>query len=155
MTMHRTLAASLPPTPTAPPTGRTARRVALAATVACIVLLGVFLLRGHTAGGELLGPFAAVSGIAAGGLSLAAGGTTGRRSLLITVVTLWMLVALLGIAGTIDHTKPVRPEYVDQRPRPAYVPFVFSLIGGAGIAAVRSSGRRAVRVGWLGGEVPR
>jgi hypothetical protein len=130
--------------------------VTLAATIACIVLLGVFLLRGHTVGGELLGPVTAVAGIAAGGLSLAAGGAMGRRSLLITIVTLWAAVVLFGVAGTIDHTKPVRPEYVDQRPRPAYVPLVFSLIGGAAIAAaVRSSGRHEVRVGWPDTEVRR
>lgn len=133
-----------------------AQRLTLVATVACVVLLGIFLLRGHTAGGELLGPVAAVVGIAAGGLGLATGGATRRRSLLTAVVILWTAVAFLGAAGTYDHTKPVRPEYADQRPRPAYVPLVFSLIGGAGIAAaVRSPGRRDVRVGWPDEEVQR
>jgi hypothetical protein len=74
----------------------------------------------------------------------------------VTIAATVSCIALLGVAGTYGHTKPVRSEYVDQRPRPAYVPLVFALIGGAGIAAaVRSSGRREVRVGWLGEEVPR
>lgn len=38
----------------------------------------------------------------------------------------------------------MKPESMDQRPRPAYVPLVCAAIGGAGIATVvRSSGRNA------------
>jgi len=152
--MHPTVALSRPPTRAASPTRRTARRATTAAIFACIVLLGIFLLRGHSTGGELPGPVAAIAGIAAGGLGLAAGGAAGRRSLRLTAVTLWAVVVLLGVAGTIDHTKPVRPEHGDRRPRPAYVPLVVALVGGAGVAAaVRPSGRREVRVGWPGEEV--
>jgi hypothetical protein len=145
--MHLTLDPSQPRTATASVSGRAARRVTLAATVACIVLLGIFLLRGHIAGGEVIGPVAAFVGIVAGGLTLASGGAR-RRSLLIAVVTLWTAVVVLGITGTYDHTRPVRPASTDPRPRPAYVPLVFSLIGGAGIVAVvRTPGRRAVALG--------
>ena len=105
------------------------------------VLLAAMAVRGHAIGGEVWGLVAAVLAL---GASLATWSAlrSGRRGDRLATAVLWMVVAALGIAGTLDHAAPVLPEYLDQRARPALVPLVYALLGAIGIGLL-------VGRGWL------
>ncbi len=99
------------------------------------LILGIFVLRDHFIGSEIWGPLTAVLGMLAGLLTLIAGRHVRRRSVLGSIVLLWLVVAVMGVSGAMDHARSVLPAYIDQRPRPEWLPLIFSAIAGAAIAA--------------------
>ena len=120
--------------------------------VATVVVLGWSLVeliglvsRGHTIGPELYGILVAVLAVGAGLLSLALLASRGRRiAAVVAVVILWAVIALGGLAGAAAHAIGPVPGHgpVDDRPRPAGAPLVFTALGLVGGGALIYGSRR-------------
>ena len=130
---------------------RTRRRVSI---TTAIVVLGwsivelVSLLSRHTTGPELYGVGVAALAVVAGVLNLALLRWEQRRLwATVTVLVLWSVVALGGIAGTVAHIVGPVPGHgpIDLRPRPIPAPLIFTLLGLAGGAALWFGQRRGPR----------
>jgi hypothetical protein len=99
----------------------------------------------HTTGPELYGVAVAAVSVAAGALNLA---LLARPRIplwaVAAVVSIWALVALGGVGGTIAHiVGPVAGHGpVDPRPRPIAAPLIFTLLGLAGSFALTRGYRR-------------
>lgn len=65
-----------------------------------------------------------------------------------TVLVVWVVVAIGGIAGTIAHVVGPVPGHgaIDLRPRPIAAPLVFTLLGSVGAAALTLGQRARMRV---------
>jgi 4-amino-4-deoxy-L-arabinose transferase-like glycosyltransferase len=110
-----------------------------------IVELITLVQRGHTIGPELYGILVAALAVGAGALSLVLLASPHRRTVAATaVVILWAVVALGGIAGSVAHAMGPVPGHgpVDDRPRPAAAPLVFTALGLAGGGALVYGSRR-------------
>lgn len=111
-------------------------------TLASIGLAGDLLIVGHTIGEEVWGVATAIGSAGAGGLSLAYLLRRSRyRPARIALLTLWLTVGLLGLAGLNSHRLPVREGASDPRPRPPLAPLVFTGFAIAGALAVRSDSK--------------
>lgn len=109
--------------------------IAGAATALSAVLLAI-LVADHMTGSEVEGVVVAAIAVivgVAGIVSLMKGGA-GRR----VVIGLWLLVALGGGIGYLDHGSLPKPGHpvLDDRPRPPLAPLVFTVIGLAGAASL-------------------
>lgn len=129
----------------------TQRRVAAlgtaVVTVACLMLLGLFLEGRHTAGGEIVGVIAAGGGVAISVLSLVhICLSRDHRLARVLLMVLWLVLAVGGIGGLIDHAEPVVPgQSIDQRPRPPLAPLVFTGLALLGATALGVGSRRQRR----------
>jgi hypothetical protein len=123
---------------------RSGARSVAALVVAVLVLAWsinelISLLLVHTTGPELYGvlvaAFAAVSGVLSVVLLWAA---RPPRWAIWTVVVLWIIVAVGGMAGTLAHViGPVAGHGpVDLRPRPVAAPLIFTVLGFLGGGAL-------------------
>jgi hypothetical protein len=103
-------------------------------------LLALMVLRGHDIGGEIWGPIAGVMAVSASILTFAVHRSSGRVGR--TAIALpWIVVIVLGVAGTLEHADPVLPGFLDQRTRPPLVPLVYSMLGVVGIMMVFARSR--------------
>jgi hypothetical protein len=117
------------------------QRVSLAmttvVTLGCRAVLLLLLSVNHTAGGEVDGPEVALFGIIVGILSLISLAVVGRhRFVLAALLVLWVLLAIGGVDGYMEHSKALTNASPDQRPRPPLAPLVFTAFGIAGGAAL-------------------
>jgi hypothetical protein len=109
-----------------------------------VELVGL-LQTGHTIGPELYGILVAVLAVAAAALSVALLASQRQRTLAVAaVVILWSVIALGGLAGAIAHAMGPVPGHgpVDERPRPAGAPLVFTALGLIGGSALIYGSRR-------------
>lgn len=103
----------------------------------------------HTAGPEIYGVLTAVLAAGAAGSNLVVLRSPRPQLLLAAVlVSLWVLIALAGIGGTIAHVVgPVAGHGpIDLRPRPIAAPLVFTLLGSVGGAALVLGQRSRARL---------
>jgi 4-amino-4-deoxy-L-arabinose transferase-like glycosyltransferase len=120
--------------------------------VAAVVVTGWALVElvglvwvGHTIGPELYGILVAALAVLAGILSIAVLASPRRRVLAsMAVGLLWAVIALGGIAGAVAHAIGPVPGHgpVDERPRPAGAPLVFTALGLVGGGALVFGSRR-------------
>jgi hypothetical protein len=126
--------------------------VAMGATVvvlgwSMVELIGL-VQRGHTVGAELYGLLVAALAVVAGILSLVLIASPRRRRVAVAaVVILWAAIALGGIAGAVAHLVGPVPGHgpVDDRPRPARAPLVFTVFGVVGGGALIYGSRTPTR----------
>ena len=120
-------------------------------TVAVVVLgwsvveLVGLVQTGHTIGPELYGILVAILAVGAGTASVALLASQRRHVFAAgVVVILWTVIALGGVAGAVAHAiGPVAGHGpVDDRPRPAGAPLVFTAIGLIGGSALAYGSRR-------------
>lgn len=130
----------IPAAPTA--TADRARRAAWVTaglTLLALGLLADLLLVAHTTGEEIWGPVTAGMAALAGVLSLAILVRRGRnRAARYAVIALWLTVAFFGFGGYNSHRLPAPEGTVDPRPRPPLAPLIFTGMGIAGAAVLRS-----------------
>jgi hypothetical protein len=128
------------------------RRLTLFVTTGVVLALSVAefinLSGRHSVGAESYGLLVAGIAVAAGIFSLGLVLSSRRRVIATaTVLVLWAIVALGGVAGTYYHIVGLAPEYgpVDPRPRPIAAPMVFTLLGVVGGTALFFGQRAAIR----------
>jgi hypothetical protein len=100
---------------------------------------------GHTIGPELYGILVAVLAVGAAVASVALLASRRRRDIAAAVVVIvWTVIALGGVAGAVAHAMGPVPGHgpVDDRPRPAGAPLVFTALGLIGGSALASGSRR-------------
>jgi hypothetical protein len=108
-------------------------------TLFSIGLLADLLLVAHTSGEEIWGPITAALAALAGALSLAVLYIRGRnRAARYALIAVWLTVAFFGFGGYNSHRLPLPDGTVDSRPRPPLAPLVFTGMGIAGAAVLRS-----------------
>lgn len=102
----------------------------------------------HTTGPESYGVLVAALATSAAVANLA-WLRSPRTSIMVvgTVLVLWAIVALGGLAGTVAHIAGPVPGHgpIDLRPRPAAAPLVFTLLGLVGGAALLLGRRMRIR----------
>jgi hypothetical protein len=112
-------------------------------TIGCAAVLLLLLSVNHTIGGEVDGPSVAAYGIVVGLLSLIFLIAAGRHRLAFGILlVLWVLLAVSGVDGYVQHAKAVTPASADQRERPALAPLVFTVFGVIGGGALIVGYRR-------------
>ena len=112
-----------------------------------VELVGL-IAAGHWVGAELYGLLVAILAVVAAIATLWLVLTRRQRTWIATgLVSLWAVVALGGLAGTVAHAVGPSPGHgpVDDRPRPAGAPLVFSALGVLGSGAVIADVRRRRR----------
>jgi len=121
-----------------------ALKLTAAITIGSLVLLADLLLAGHTKGEEIWGVLVAASAAFVGVLSFAYLATSRRsRAARIGIILLWGTVAFFGYGGYNDHRFAIRPDSVDQRPRPPLAPLTFTAFGIAGAVALHKGSKGA------------
>jgi hypothetical protein len=115
---------------------------AIGAGVVLLALRGADHVTGGEIDGLIVAAIALVTAIAT--LAVIAAGT-GSRPIVIGLAVLWVVVALGGLGGYMEHHAALKPGFGDLRARPPFAPLIFDVLAIAGGAALAMARRRAAR----------